>query len=497
MSSPADRWRSPLPDHDRRRVLALLDRHPACPTAFQILERGNRYWFAGSRQAPRAAVGYVEAAGFRVVAGAPIGPREATAEAVHGFVADAAREGRRVAFFSVGQDFVDALEAAGIAHDRLPIGTRPDLDPQTYTLEGTRRRSLRSQVHRAVNKGVRVRRIDAEEVERAPGSLRAEIERVLDRWLAARRMAVMRFMVDLEPFTLPERRRYYIAERGDEPVGFLAAVPAPAGGGWFFEDVIRVPDAPNGTAELLMHTALLDARARGDTFVTLGLAPLAEVDTAPGPHRLLRRFLRLCVTRAGPLYDFEGVRRFKARFRPTAWTPQWLVTTPGPIGPRALRAVLTAFADGGLLRFGGDTARRLLDRVPAGRWALALRLLAAGLVPWTVLLALADGKHWFGDASIQAAWVTFDAGMTLALWQLARSVARHRPFAPRIALLLAGATLTDFVLSTVQALHLHRAVTGWAALFVAAGLGGPFLATLMLAALAIARPPVPRVERDG
>lgn len=476
------RWHSPPPDPERAQVLALLERHGRAPTSFQLLEAGNRYWFDGPPDAPTAVIGYVEAAGWRVVAGEPVCAPGDTAAVVRRFAA-----GGRVAFVGAERPFIDALAAAGLPHDALVIAEQPDFDPAGYTLDGPARRSLRAQVNRARNKGVRVRRVEAEELADRPGALRAEIERVLARWLASRRMSVMRFMVDVEPFTHPERRRYYVADHGDEPVGFLAAVPVYGRDGWFLEDVCRTPDAPNGTAELLIDAALADARDRGDGYVTLGMAPLAGVDGGPGPHRRLRRFMLWCAARAGALYDFSGVHRFKARFRPDRWTPQHLVAVPGPVGPAALRALLTAFA-GGLAPFALDTLARLLARIPARVWALGLVALALLLVPWTILLALADGRRWFGDPSIQAAWVVFDAGLVVALLALARLVARARPAGRRLALALAGATLTDFVLSTVQALHLHRAVEGPAALFVAAGICGPLAATAYLAAIAAAAP---------
>ena len=90
-----------------------------------------------------------------------------------------------------------------------------------------------------------------------------------------RRMAVLRFMVDPQPFSFRQERRY-LAETQSGPVGFMAAIPVYGRNGWFFEDVIRVPDAPNGTSELLIHSGLEDARAHGDSFVTLGLSPLAS-----------------------------------------------------------------------------------------------------------------------------------------------------------------------------------------------------------------------------
>lgn len=470
-------WHSPPPDPERARVLEILRAHGSASTSFQVLERGISYWFDGDD----AVVGYVAAGRWRVVAGPPVCPPERMTAVVRDFVAD----GGPVAFFAVDADFVAAVD---VPHDTLQIAEQPDWDPAGYHTDSPDRRSLRAQVSRARNKGVEVRRVDADELAHAPGPLRAEIERVLDRWLESRRMSVMRFMVDLEPFTFPEERRYYVAERGADPVGFLAAVPVFARDGWFFEDVIRVPDAPNGTAELMIHTALCDARDRGDTYVTFGMAPLAGVKVGPGRHRWVRAVLHFCYTHLGRLYPFDGVRSFKARFRPDTWSPQYLVACPGPVGIGSFRAVLRAFANGGLLRFGVATAQRFLAKVPPPVWATTLRVLALLLVPWTVLLALADGERWFGDPSIQWAWVTFDVCMVAALVAVSRKVATVTPAARALCTLLCGATLTDVVLSTVQALSLHGSVTGWAALFVVAGVCGPLLATALLGTIALVLP---------
>lgn len=479
------RWHSPAPDPARARMLALLERFGVGPTSFQVLEQGFSYWFDAQAD---AGVAYVDVRGHRVVAGMPVAAATELGAVTARFVAAARRQRRRVVFFGAEWPFVRALAEGGVPHDAVQIATQPDWTPANYHTAGAGRRTLRAQINRARNKGVVVRPIDPDELAHRPGSLRAEIELVLDRWLASRRMSVMRFMVDLQPFTFPEARRYYVAEQGDQAVGFLAAIPVYGRQGWFFEDVIRVPGAPNGTAELLIHTALEDARARGDAYVTLGMAPLAGVDTAPGRHRLLRRLLVACRTHLGPLYSFEGVRAFKARFHPDVWTPQYVVTCPPRVGPRAFQAVLTAFAGGGLLTFGFDTARRALARVPARWWARGLRLLATLLIPWTVLLAAVDGERWFGDASIQGAWVAFDTAYCLALFWLARLVARGHPLARAWSMFLAGATMTDFVLSSVQAFFLHRAVTGGAALAVLVGIAGPAAATLTLWTLALVAP---------
>ena len=478
-------WHSPPPDPIRARILDLLRRYGENPTSFQILEPGLSYWFDPKVD---AVVAYVTAAGRCIVAGQPVGPADALVAICQRFVA----ANLPTIFFAVEPSFLAALRAANQGFDALQIAEQPDWNPADYTLEGAARRSLRSQVNRARNKGVRVRRVSAEELARAPGSLRAEIDAVLQRWRENRRMRMMRFMVDLAPYGFPEERRYYVAECDALPVGFLAAVPVYARGGWFFEDVIRVPEAPNGTAELLIHTAMVDAQTAGDRYVTLGMAPLAGVETAPGPHRQLRRVMTVCRDRLGGLYSFDGVRHFKARFRPDVWTPQYLVSMPGPVGVRGLRAVLIAFAGGGLVKFGFETALHLLSKLTARTWTWALWLLAGALVPWTVLLAMADGAAWFGDVSIQLAWVIFDGGLAAALFFLAQKVRRKSRSARPLAMFLAGTTMTDFLLSSVQALNLHASVSGLKLLLVAIGICGPLVATLMLLAIASFTPILPR-----
>ncbi len=470
-------------------ALALLRRGGHHATSFQTLEDGYTYWFDPEAD---AMVAYIEVASYRVVAGPPVAGPEDLGGACQRFSQASFAQGFRVLWFSVSEDFLQALQnQPDMDWTSIPIGEQPEWDPENYTLKGKPRRSLRAQVNRAGNKGVVVHSVSPQELADQPGKLRAQIELVLERWLAARKMSAMRFMVDLQPFTYPSERRYYIAEQGDRAVGFLAAIPVYARKGWFFEDVIRIPDAPNGTAEAMIHAAMQDAHDQQDAYMTLGLAPLAGVEDGPGPHRWLRWIMKRCWLHLGVLYHFPGLHSFKTRFRPDRWNTQHLVATPGRMGLREIHAVLLAFAGGGLVSFGIDSLRRLLERIPRQFWATALLGFALLLIPWTLLLALADGERWFGDPSIHTAWVVFDAVMVLALAGLSSLTRRASALARPLAFILAGATMTDLVLTTVQAFHLHREPSGGEALFLMAGMAGPALATTFLSLLAWAAPLTP------
>lgn len=79
-------------------------------------------------------------------------------------------------------------------------------------------------------------------------------------------MAPMGFLVQLDLFTYADERRFFVAE-------LLSAVPLYARDGWFFEDVLRHPLAPNGTMELLFDHAMRAIGADGSRHVSYGLAP--------------------------------------------------------------------------------------------------------------------------------------------------------------------------------------------------------------------------------
>jgi len=417
------------PDTEATRVLELIRRHGWNATSFQVLEPGYRYWFAPT--GGDACVAYVDTGCTWVAAGAPIAAEAQLATVTAAFSAAAAKARRKAVFFGVEDRF---LAATGLP--AFKIGEQPTWDPARWDAGIRASRSLREQLRRARAKGVVVRQVAPGEL--AEGArLRHAVDVLVRRWLASRPMAPMGFLVDIEPYRFAEERRYWAAEVGGQLIGFVAAVPifargrdgasAEAGGAWLIEDMLRAPEAPNGMNELLIDTAMRAFADAGVGFVTLGMVPLAGVD------RWLARVRD--VTRA--LYDFSGLDAFKSKLRPTAREPVWLAHAPGMRQIFALQAVLTAFARGSLLRFGVATIAR------GGPYALGV--LAALLVPWTLMLALASPR-WFPSSAVQAAWVAFDVLLAASLFSLARKWRRV------LGLAIALAVSSDVVLTLTQAL---------------------------------------------
>ncbi len=433
----------------RRRVLASLKRHGWNSTSFQILEPGFRYWVDGED----TCVGYVDTGSAWVVAGAPIAPPERLAEVVTRFVAAAKAQRRRVCCFGTEARFQDT-----VGWSALRIGDQPVWGARDWASVVRESKSLREQLRRSRAKGVVVRALEVTEL--APGHpVRARLDALIARWLATKQIAPMGFLVQLDPFSFPEEKRYFIAERGDAIVGFLAVIPVYARRGWFFEDLLRDPSAPNGTVELLVDAGMRAAAAENVEHVTLGLAPLAG-EVSP--------WLRFARRWGKPLYDFEGLHTFKAKLKPQTWDPIYLSYPREASGILAVVDTLTAFARGGLLRFGIKT----LLRGPS----IVVRALAALLVAWTILLALPTSASWFPSPVWQWGWVGFDIVLGGALFALARRW-RHG-----LATAVAIAVTADAVATAAEALIYNapraRGLVDWLVMTIA--VAAPTSAAVML-----------------
>lgn len=429
--------------------MPLIRRYGWNATSFQTLEEGYSYFFHAD-----GCVAYVDTGAAWVVAGAPIAAPEAIAETLRAFLAAADAAGRRACLFATEQRLLDL---AGEQLRSLRIGEQPVWDPREWSDILKRRRSLREQLRRARAKGVSVREVTAHELE--AGSTRQGIERVAQRWLQAHGMAPMDFLVRLELFSFAAERRCFIAEQDGRIVGVAGVVPVPARSGWFIEDLVRDPAAPNGTAESLIDGVMRWASQLGCGWLTLGLAPLSG-DVPP--------LLRMARESGKLLYDFGGLRSYKAKLEPESWLPIFLSYPPTQSALRSLLDALWAFTRTGFWGFGWRT----LTRGPV----VVVRALALLLVPWTLLLALAPVEPWFGAAWLKWSWVTFDVLVAAGLFRFLykRSTSSLTPLAVAVTL--------DALLTPLQAVlwNLPRARSAFDHVVIAAACAAPILASIVL-----------------
>lgn len=281
---------------------------------------------------------------FTVVAGDPIAPAGDLAPLLDRL--RAALPGP-VALVSASQAVRDELAAEGWGW--VKVGEEPYWEPARWSLDGKAAGKVRHAVNSARRKELRVE-------ETGPGQPSwgadlAAMHEVAEAWKHSHEVRPLGFLLTLAPFERPEDRRYFVArEAGGRIVAFLSAVPVPARDGWYFQDFVRMPEAPNGVNELLFHEAMQAMQASGVRLVTLGAAPLAGLEKEEPQRLWIHRVLRFAYEHLDSFYHFQSLSEYKAKFAPHWWEPKYLVFFPRRLTARLLFAVLKAYDPRGATR---------------------------------------------------------------------------------------------------------------------------------------------------
>ena len=106
----------------------------------------------------------------------------------------------------------------------------------------------------------------------------------------------------------------------------------------------RLPDAPNGTMDLLFTELLLWGREGGYRWFNFGMAPLSGLDRRSGAP-LWNRVATFVYRHGEHFYNFRGLRAYKEKFRPV-WTPLYLASPGGAALPAVLLDVTALIAGG-------------------------------------------------------------------------------------------------------------------------------------------------------
>ena len=334
------RRRRSLPDPTGE-LLRLQTLHGYNPHSLVSIAPGAQRW---STPDIDGAIIYGEFGRVWLAAGDPLAAPEEKAELARQFATFARLKGRVVAFVPATAEF--ANQVAPHHFNAVKVGAAPYFDLTVWNPRGDCAKKLRAGVNQARRAGVEVRYFDD-----ADEQLRKDTAELCLRWLGTRRAGMtFGWLIALDPFLHSEYKKYFAARVDGRLVGFVAASPIPTRKGWYLEDVISSPDAPPGTATLLVVEALNELKTQGAAVATLGTSPLAPDGTNDLPtNRVIARALDVAARRLGGFYNFEGLRRFKGKFVPTWWESEYALAPHGvAIPPRVGHAIVRALIPGGL-----------------------------------------------------------------------------------------------------------------------------------------------------
>ncbi len=330
---------SQRPRQERVRQLVLAYGYHA--NAYQILNPGIRHWFSSH---DRAVAGYVQRGRWWVAAGAPICDAAKMRQVALEFQAGAQRHHCKVCYCFAEQPLVDCLQPLG--HQAIALGAQPVWIPDQWPHLLQNHRSLRQQIRRAGNKGVCIRAFTP-----AQAVADTRFQDCLRQWLEHKPLAPMGFLV--EPRALetgyPDRLIWGAVQRqgddGEKLLAFLLASPVPRRSGFLVEQIVRHPEAPNGTVEMLIDACMRELHRRGAEYLTQGpvaLSRYAASAMAANPW-WMRGMMQLTRRHLGRWYGFQTLESFRARLRPNRWEPVYAIVHGSRFIPAAFYAMAGAF----------------------------------------------------------------------------------------------------------------------------------------------------------
>jgi phosphatidylglycerol lysyltransferase len=273
-----------------------------------------------------------------VALGDPVGSRAGVEELVWRFRELSDRHAGQTVFYQTGAERLSLYVDLGLAP--LKVGEEARVPLTAFSLDEPARAALRHSYGQAQRDGLTFEVIAAGSAD----GLMPELQRISDTWLASKATGEKRFSVG--HFSPQYLRRFPLAlvREGGAPAAFANL--------WTTDtraelavDLMRFGSAaPQGTMDFLFIELMSWGRDQGYRWLNLGMAPLSGLDRhplAPAWHRVGNLVFR----HGEHFHNFEGLRRYKAKFDPH-WEPKYLVARGGIALPRVLMDVAVLIAGG-------------------------------------------------------------------------------------------------------------------------------------------------------
>jgi phosphatidylglycerol lysyltransferase len=273
-----------------------------------------------------------------IAMGPPIGPSDAGRALAFAMKREADIFRANLIFYATPLSFLPVALDLGLSVQK--VGENALIDLPAFSLEGSQRSRIRQSAARLKRDGCRFEVYEGDALD----PLMAALKEVSSDWLHEHRGTEKAFSLGrFDPGYL-KTSPVAVVLLNDLPCAF-ANVWVSGDKAHSAIDLMRhSTSAPAGVMDLLIAEIALWAKEKGMQTLDLGMAPLSGLASEREAHPL-SRIGALIYSHGEDLYGFEGLRKYKDKFRPR-WEPVYLA------GPSRV-SLATAMADVALLTSGG------------------------------------------------------------------------------------------------------------------------------------------------
>jgi lysyl-tRNA synthetase class 2 len=330
------RYRQQRREDELARVRGLIAAFGEDTLSPFALRADKSYFFSHDESAFLA---YRVVGGVAIVAGDPIGRKEARIGLVRSFIDFAHERGWRVAVLGVSEAGLELYRLLGLR--ALYHGDEAVVETASFSLEGRAVRKVRQSVHRLEAAGFHLSVLPAAEIG---AELRGDLERIARAWRGA--APERGFVMALDAlFGRADDESVFVVgfDAEGRPHGFLHFAFVSAGSALSLSSMPRLADVPNGFNEWLIAETIVWAGAHGVSRVSLNFSPFAALLSANGDLSVGQRLQAATLRRMKGWFQLDNLLVFNRKFFPT-WQRRFVVYERRRDLPRVGVAALAAEA---------------------------------------------------------------------------------------------------------------------------------------------------------
>ncbi len=335
-----------LPDHtELERARDLYNAHGGGEFAHLTFMADKHLFWAADHQ---AVIAYGSIRDRLVALGSPCGADAAIDRAILDFRHFADAQDRVPVFYEVLEPDLSRYHDLGF--DLFKLGELALVRLEEFSLAGKRWEDLRQACNRAGKEKLTFTLV----YPPFDTALLSDLERVSDSWLADKDGNEKGFSLGRFDPAYFSWSPLGLVHRDGELIAFANVLPPYGADGHASVDLMRhTTDAPRSTMDFLFAKVMQWAQEQGYTLFSLGMAPLSRVGDNPYA-RVNERLAALAFQYGNRLYNYQGVRKYKDKFKPE-WIGSYLAYPRGLWVP-GLLIDIAALVSGGYRRFifGGD-----------------------------------------------------------------------------------------------------------------------------------------------
>ena len=322
----------PETQHHREVASQIIHTFGSNSLAYFTLSKDKTYFLNPNET---SLIAYVLKNRVALAVGDPIGPPEETQPTIKAFRKLCEENDWVPAFHRVGENTLPSYIEEGFK--TLKVGEEALVDIQTFDTKGSAKSDLREAMNRSKREGWQFLFFDHTIDDQ---NLIARMQEISDEWLQGKFGGEYGFTMGSTPLDGSDETLVSVAaDSKGKAQAFLTLAPMYGIKGWVGDNLRRSKDAPPGISDYLVVSTIFKLRERGDTVLSLGLAPLANVTETPTGRLSPERILELIYERVNSVYRFKSLHEFKKKFDPR-WENRYLTYPNSPSLPRIIYAFL-------------------------------------------------------------------------------------------------------------------------------------------------------------